>query len=113
MKGINRGVVIVKPKQSFLDWLGTLPDPETHLTLDDLREDNTAFLISDADAENFDCWLRRNFKTIFEEQLWGWWTDATHWPAKRDFRVFRAWFEVEVHSVIVDLDSGRLIHEEM
>ena len=112
MKVVNRGVVIVKPKQPFLDWLGTLPDPNV-LTLDQLQEDCTAFLISDADAENLDRWLRRNYPILFEEQLGGWWTDPTRWPAKRDLRTFRAWFAVEVHSVVVDLIPGDIIREDM
>jgi len=110
MKVVNRGVVIVKPKQPFLDWLGTLPDP-TDITLNDLQEDCTAFLVSDSDAENYDRWLRRNHKTLFEEQLWSWWTDPTRWPAQRGLRVFRAWFSVEVHSVVVNLVPGGIIRE--
>ena len=78
-----------------------------------VRENSTAFLILDSDAENFDRWLRQNYQTIFEEQLWGWWTDVTHWPVKRDLRVFRAWFDVAVHSLVIDLGSGRIIHEDL
>lgn len=112
MKVVNRGVVIVKPKQPFLEWLGTLPDP-TDIPLADLQEDCTAFLISDTHAENFDRWLQRNYPALFEEQLGGWWTDPARWPAKRDLRTFRKWFTVEVHSVVVDLVPGGIIREEM
>ena len=83
---------------NFLFQIGDFrQSPVTNLTLDHLREDSTAFLILDVDAEDFDGWLRQNYQIIFEEQLWGWWTDATHWPVKRGLRVFRAWFDVAVH----------------
>ena len=112
MRVVNRAVVIVKPKQPFLDWLGSLPDP-ADISLDDLREDSTAFLISDSGAEHFDRWLRRNYQTIFQEQLWGWWTGEADWPAQRDLRTFRAWFDVEGHSLVIDLDARGITHEDL
>ncbi len=53
MKVINRGVVIVQPKQPFLDGLGSLPDP-ADTTLEYLREDSTAFLVPGSNPEDFD-----------------------------------------------------------
>ena len=113
MKSVNRGVLVVKPTQLFLDWLGSLPDPPGDTSLDDLRQDSTAFLVSDASAEDIDPWLRRNYQLLFEAELGEWSTDPTHWPAARNYQLFRAWFDVEVSTVVVDLAPGRIIHEEM
>ena len=113
MRTINRGVVIVRPKQPFLEWVRNLPDPEATVSLEDLGQDTTAYLIADSEAENFDRWLRGNYGIMFEEQLWGWWTDEAHWPTKRDLWMFGEWFDVEVHSMVFDLANTDIIHEDL
>jgi hypothetical protein len=47
--------------------------------------------------------LRKYFKAIFEDRLFGWWTDPDAWPPKRDLKNFKKWFEVEFHSLVFDL----------
>jgi hypothetical protein len=113
MRTINRGVIILRAKPPFLEWLRNLPDPAKTVTLEDLHQDTTAYLIADSEVEDFDRWLRRNYGIMFQEQLWGWWTDETHWPAKRDFRTFKARFDVEVHSMVFDLAITTIIHENL
>ena len=112
MKVINRGVVIVKPKQPFLDWLGSLPDP-ADTTLEYLREDSTVFLIPGSNPEDFDHWLERNYSILFEQQLAGWWTGEADWPSMRDLHTFRAWFDVDIHTLAIDLGPERIMYVDL
>ncbi len=56
--------------------------------------------------------LRRYFDPIFEEQLASWWQDETAWPSGRDLKLFDTWFDVEFHSVVLNLVDGPLTYEE-
>ncbi len=42
---------------------------------------------------------------IFETMLEGWVTDESLWPADRTRELFDEWFEVQITSVIEDLDA--------
>ena len=104
MSEINRSLIILRPKQPFLDWAQSLDDESKDLTLESLNEDSTAYLIpeiwQDSDQEEF---LRTCYEILFEEQLEGWWTDEAAWPKQRDLKMFLEWFEVEFHSLVFDL----------
>lgn len=41
MSEINRSLVILNPRQPFLDWVQTLDDKDEDLTLEQLAEDST------------------------------------------------------------------------
>jgi hypothetical protein len=56
--------------------------------------------------------LRGGISNIFEEQLGGWYRVPETWPKERNLRTFRGWFECSFHSMIFDLGSDRLRHEE-
>lgn len=105
MSEINRSLIILKPKEPFLDWARTLNDDEVKdLTLKQLAEDSIAYLIpelwQDSDQQSL---LKSYYDVFFEEQLAGWCTDETVWPKKRNLRMFLDWFEVEFHSLVFDL----------
>ena len=108
---LNRSVLIVKAKDPFRQWVNSLPDPDS-VTLEELNEDTTAYLVPEYDDDSQrDRILKKVFKDIFEEQLDGWWTDEKDWPVKRDMRTFKQWFDVEFHSVVIDLVDDVLIDE--
>jgi len=109
---LNRSVLIVKAKEPFRQWINSLPDPDG-VPLEELNEDSTAYLIPEYDDDNQrDRILKKIFKDIFEEQLDGWWQDEKNWPVKRDLRTFKQWFDIEFHSVVIDIVDADLIDEE-
>ena len=97
---INRGSVLVRPKQPYIDWAaklddsGIVPDPEGERTI---------YLIPEYedDVEAMEI-LGKSFETIFEKELCGWHTDESAWPKNRTFEKFREWFSFEFHSVVED-----------
>lgn len=56
--------------------------------------------------------INKNFRGIFEEELAGWYTDEEAWPKKMDLRVFKQWFHVKVHEIVVDIGKKQPIAEE-
>ena len=104
MSEINRSLIILKPKQPFLDWTLTLDDEDKNLTLEQITEGSIAYLIpelwQDSDQQEL---LKSYHDILFEEQLGGWWTDEVAWPQKRDLKTFMDWFQVEFHSLLFDL----------
>jgi len=104
MSEINRSLIIVKPKQPFLDWARPLDVESQDLTLESMCKDSTAYLIPeiwhDPDEEDF---LTTYYDLLFEEQLEEWSLDETAWPQQRDLKMFLEWFEVEFHSLVFDL----------
>ena len=104
MSEINRSLIILKPKQPFLDWAQTLDDEDENLTLEQLAEDSAAYLIpelwQDSDEQEL---LESFYDVLFEEQLEGWWTDEANWPQNRNLKMFLDWFEVEFHTQVFDL----------
>jgi hypothetical protein len=109
---LNRSVVIVRVKKPFLKWVKSLPDP-AGVSRDAINKDNTAYLLPDLEyGFEEDELLERFFDLIFEEQLNGWWTEQNDWPKKRDLATFKKWFEVEFHSVVLDLVDGPLQDDE-
>ena len=104
MSEINRSLIVVKPKQPFLDWTRALDDESKELTLESMCEDSTVYLVpeiwQDSDQRAV---LEWGYDILFEDQLEAWWTDDAAWPKERDMKMFLEWFEVEFHSLVVDL----------
>lgn len=51
MLDINRGLIVVKPKQPFLDWLHSLDLDDSELQLETLRADTNAYLIPEWESD--------------------------------------------------------------
>ncbi|MEX0733050.1 MAG: hypothetical protein WD944_11755 [Steroidobacteraceae bacterium] len=107
---LNRGVLIVRPAQPFLDWAaglddsGIVPNPD---------EEQTVYLVpSYEDDEEAAQVLKLVFAEVFERELFAWHTDDMAWPKQRTLTTFKQWFKVEMHSMVEDLCSDELVEED-
>ena len=104
MHVLNRAVAIIKPKQPYLAWATSLPDATDHVSLEALRRDCTALLIpaydDPAEAEAF---IKEIFADLFAMELEAWHRDPAAWPAHRTYHTFQAWFDVEIHALVLDV----------
>jgi len=108
MELVNRAILIVKPKQPFLDWANSIEGPEF------ATNDAFPYLVTElADSRDSDKLVRKHYREIFEQALDSWMTDASVWPDKRDLRTFRKWFDVEYHDFLVDLCDEPLFSEPL
>ena len=107
---LNRAVLIVRPKQPFLDWAAQLDDSGL---LPDVEGEQTAYLIPEfEDDDGAQRGLKDVFAEVFERELFGWHTDETAWPKNRNLALFRKWFEIEIHSVVEDLCDFEIVDDE-
>jgi hypothetical protein len=100
---IDRSLIVVRPKQPFLDWVQSV-DYEEGLTLGDLRVDPSAYLIPQLwTNDEQPAILRWCYGVVFEAELDSWYTDPALWPQNRDLEMFLEWFDIEFHSGVFDL----------
>lgn len=113
---INRAAILLSYKQPAVDWINEA-DPcvsDPGLTLADVNYERTIYLINEAHAESdvdVRDWITRNFKALFETELAGWYTDEALWPNHRDLALFDEWFDVQCHTVLIDLAGGPLFDD--
>ncbi len=110
MNEINRGVLVLKPKEKFVAWVNSSDQEGAVLTLDEASQDSTAYLTPEVDNDNeLRQFLEQNYDLLFEQELFGWVQDEAQWPAARDFPTFLEWFDVEFHSMVLDIAEGALV----
>lgn len=98
--------MLIKPKQALLDWAHAWD--ENRYTLDEIRRDSTAYLIPECElVDEQTLILASCYPFIFEAELFSWHTDAALWPTL-DLETFLEWFDVEFHSLVIDLDDTPL-----
>lgn len=117
---LNRGMVMLRYKQPFFDWLKIAdPEPIPNFTLANLEDDGDAFLIPDFESsdpvdgtEDAVKWVEKRWRMLFEHVLGEWLTDESLWPKKRTLIMFREWFSIEYRSMVWDLASEPLRVED-
>jgi hypothetical protein len=103
MYQVDRSVAVIKPRQAFLEWLKNMPGYDLDLTLDQLRMDCTVLLIPEfGEPEEAVNYIDDIYLEIFEAELGSWNEDEATWPAGRSLRLFWEWFDVELHSTVID-----------
>ena len=108
---LNRGVLVVRPQQPFVDWVcsfqnGDPVDPE------DAWSSVNSFLVPEFDdPEETLEWIQGNVDTVFEIMLNDWITEPESWPADRGWSAFEEWFEFEYVDLAWDLVDEPLSSE--
>ena len=107
---LNRSVVILTPRQPYLDWAAGLDDSGL---APDPADEKTIYLIPEYsdDIEAMEI-LSRCYDIIFEMELEGWHLDESAWPVDRTFKKFRDWFAIEFHSVVEDLCDFPIVDDD-
>jgi hypothetical protein len=100
---INRFVLVVEPTNVFLDWARKFPDEDLELTLGELQEDTSAYLMPHTDP---DSWLEQNYMRIFKLELDAWSVDHSCWPKDLSFKTFKEFFNVRFCSIVIDMGEG-------
>jgi hypothetical protein len=104
---VNRAAVVLEPAQAYLEWARECPEATPDLTLEELGEEGSVYLIPETN-DKADRWLRRNFTIIFERKLYAWYTDRVFWPKERSFKTFKKFFKVRFCSMVSDLGKGSI-----
>lgn len=111
---INRTAVVIKPKQPLIDWINGLPDAEDpEFTLKDFSRDTEVFLIPDQPSEKVALnYIKGLYAGIFCRLLSDICTEESWWPEKTDWPAFQEWFDLEIHSMVLDTVEDEIEREE-
>jgi hypothetical protein len=102
---LNRNAIVIKPRQALFDWVNSI-DPDNPVTG---IPEGTIYLVKERDSnEATQRWLAKHFDEIFKNELNNWYTDEKAWPVKRTYKQFKEWFEVEMHSMILDMEETEI-----
>lgn len=116
MRVINRTAVTIVGAQPYLDWTRKTEADINRgtLTVARARTYGSAYLLPEIDLEeDIQEWVEDNVARLFEFQLSAWTEDESTWPASRDLKMFRAWFRIDIHNVVVDIGDDDIEGEEL
>lgn len=104
---LNRQLIIIRPKEPYLNWIRNLPAPDDEalhdLSLSSIDKDPSVFLIpSDCDPTDA---VEHYLPYIWHEMLSAWYTDESLWSKKLSLKEFNRWFKVETASMVFDLPN--------
>jgi len=112
MKSINRNALVIRPTQVMLDWVNSLTSKLDSEAQDmEAHDQSNIYLIKEtASIEPGLLWLRKNFKEIFEEELYNWWTDESAWPLLT-WENFEAFCHYRLHTCVYDTQRGGIKYD--
>jgi hypothetical protein len=117
MRVVNRAAVTIIGAVPYEDWIRNQDADHNRGTLTVARAKayGSVFLLPEFELEeDLQEWVEENFSWLFEFQLSSWTEDESTWPSPRDLSLFRKWFRIDVHSVVVDVaDEEDLEGEEL
>lgn len=116
MRVINRTAVTLTGAKPYVDWtLAHDADRDKGmLTVARAKPYGTAFLLPEFELEeDVQEWVEENYDWMFELLLSSWTDDESLWPADRDLALFRQWFSIEIHSLVVDVAEDEIEGEEL
>ncbi len=107
MRRVKRTAISLKPKQPYIDWANGLEEGGVKIGTEFTPEENIYLIADGVDRpDNLETLLEPCYQTIFEEELGAWHRLEADWPRRCDLRMFLAWFELEAHSLVLDLVGG-------
>ena len=108
-ESINRNAILVKPKKPFFEWLNkTIQEGDP---INSVTESNIYLIREMFSNEEVMAWLKTNFDMVFVNELNDWVIDESVWPQNRTYQMFTKWFDIEVHSMILDLEEFPITKE--
>jgi len=116
MRVVNRTAVTVIGAKPFIDWtLKTDADSNRGaVTVARAKTFGSAFLLPEFELEeDVQEWVEENASWLFEFQLSSWTEDESTWPAPRDLKLFRDWFRIDIHNIVVDVADDDIEGEEL
>ena len=105
-ESINRNAILVRPKKPFFEWLNKNGD-----TIDSVEEANIYLIREMGSNKDIINWVKTNFDKIFVNELNDWIIDESVWPENRTYQMFEEWFDIEIHSMILDLEDSPITKE--
>lgn len=104
MKILNRGFLLVRPKQAFCEW-AKKQDPD--YLFDEIDEMEPSIYLVDEDAMEVEPLIERNFKRIFLNECEALTDDDDEIP-EPTMELFIEWFDIEYGGCVFDALNDNL-----
>lgn len=111
---INRDVLIVTPKQEFIDWVDSVfPENEAEICPQPMAHDESnIYLIPETDHPDYAIeMLKENFLPIFVNELFDWITDEDVWPKDLSWDLFEKFFHYNIQTIVLDTVPKRILKD--
>ncbi|MDO9511019.1 MAG: hypothetical protein Q7J34_04610 [Bacteroidales bacterium] len=95
--------VVLHARQAYVEWINILEE-DHNICLNQIPPSVYLLEQKKLSAEP-DSILRRYYKAMFDKQLQNWWQYPSAWPKKRDYRLFKLWFDAEVIREVCEVSS--------
>lgn len=102
MKFVNRGYIIVRPKEAFIVWAN-----ENDADYSDLEDNEPNVYLIEEDFYDDETVLKGHFKAIFENELFAVTDNESKFPPIR-WEVFNEWFDMQLGATVFDAESSGL-----
>ena len=115
MKTINRFALIVRPAAPYIEWAAkAFGEPESKVRKELNTFEPSVYLLPESTAPdvNHPTVLKSHWRSIFKEELDGWCTDESLWPKQLSEPLFRAWFKLELCTIVYDSAKLPIKHED-
>ena len=95
---LNRAALLCRYKQTFVDWINAAdPAPEARsVELAEVNEESNVYLVEVEAARELYRWLELNARSVFENELNGWYQHPSLWPRDRSLGVLKEWCALEL-----------------
>ncbi len=113
---LNRQAAVVFLQQPFVDWLNSVEEQSgspTRFTIEEANQEAHIYLLEHHEDWEANLAYVDEFRPeIFESELNVWYCDPDLWPEDRSIGVIDKWLRVELHTMLIDLERGRLEKRE-
>jgi len=100
---INRNAILVRPKKPFFDWINFVFSEDEPILKSD---ENNIYLVREMGSnQEIKNWIKKNYDDLFTNELNDWCPDEDSWPKNRTYKLFSDWFDIEICSMILDLED--------
>jgi hypothetical protein len=99
---INRFAISLKPLQPLIDWVNSL-HPNNPIDESAVEEVNI-YLINE-DISDIHAHLKKKFDLYFKMELEEWHTNKKEWPQRRNYKMFKEWFRIDISTTVYDLEK--------
>lgn len=106
---INRSVLIVRPKQPYIDWANSMNDGRPLADLKSMRKNPNPFLVDEIFyQDDLTHIIDEHWETLFEIQLNNRMRDPDVWPEVLTREMFEKWFDYELFDMVWDITGRRI-----
>lgn len=115
MKSLNRFALIVRPAGPFVEWAASVFEEKVEDVRQDLWDaEPSVYLLPESSAADIHhpTFLKAHWRAIFKEELEGWSLEPKSWPSDRTEAMFRAWFRLELATIVYEHGKGPIKLEE-